>query len=277
MDKELLRKVQLVQLEIAKEIKRVCEENDIRYFLAAGSFLGAVRHQGFIPWDDDMDIGMFRSDYEKFCRIAPQKLDKRYCLQNWHTDPNYSLPFGKVVKRNTLYLENKKSRRIQENGIYVDIFAYDNAPEDPLERANLAKRLLSIFRTKLMKSGYAPWREENKIIWRKRIGYVYYQIKALFVSQRELAKAYDALAVALPESPLVYEQKGRAKPIYFPRKLVEELADYTFEGVTFKGPKDYDAYLKLDFGDYMQLPPEDKRENRHQIVKVDFGPEEECP
>ena len=163
MDKELLRKVQLVQLEIAKEIQRVCQENDIRCFLVAGSFLGAVRHQGFIPWDDDMDIGMFRSDYEKFCRIAPQKLDKRYCLQNWHTDPNYSLPFGKVVKRNTLYMENKKSRRIQENGIYVDIFAYDNAPEDPLERANLAKRLLSIFRTKLMKSAMHPGGRRTKL------------------------------------------------------------------------------------------------------------------
>ena len=276
MEKELLRKVQMVQLEIAKEIKRVCEENDIRYFLIGGSFLGAVRHQGFIPWDDDMDIGMLRSDYEKFCRLAPQKLGKQYCLQTWHTEPNYSLPFGKVLKRNTLYMENKKSRRLQENGIYVDIFPYDNAPEDPFEQVNLAQRLLSIYRTKLMKSGYAPWREEDKIIWRKRIGYVYYQIKALFVSQRELGKAYDALAVALPESSLLCEQEAKAKPIYFPRKLVEKLADYTFEGITFKGPKDYDAYLKIAYGDYMQLPPEDQRENRHQIVEVDFGPEEEC-
>lgn len=277
MEKELLRKVQMVQLEIAKEIKRVCEENDIRYFLIGGSFLGAVRHQGFIPWDDDMDIGMLRADYEKFCRIAPQKLDKRYCLQTWHIDANYSLPFGKVLKRNTLYMENKKTRRLQENGIYVDIFPYDNVPEDAFEQADLARGLLSIYRTKLMKSGYAPWREEDKIIWRKRIGYVYYQIKALFVSQRELGKAYDALAVAYPESSLTCEQEAKAKPIYFPRKLVEKLADYTFEGVTFKGPKDYDTYLKIAYGDYMQLPPEDQRENRHQIVAVDFGPEEECP
>ena len=277
MEKELLRKVQMVQLEIAKEIKRVCEENDIRYFLVAGSFLGAVRHQGFIPWDDDLDIGMLRADYEKFCRIAPQKLDKRYCLQTWHTDANYSLPFGKVLKRNTLYLENKKSRRVQENGFYVDIFPFDNAPEDPFEQANLARRLLSIYRTKLMKSGYAPWREDNKIIWRKRIGYVYYQTKALFVGQRELAKSFDALAVSTLESSLVCQQEARAKPMYYPRKLVEKLADYPFEGEVFKGPKDFDAYLTINYGDYMQLPPEEERENRHQIVEMDFGPEEECP
>ena len=74
MERELLRKVQLTQLEIAKEIRRVCEENDIPYFLTCGTLLGAVRHQGFIPWDDDMDVGMLRENYEKFCRIAPEKL-----------------------------------------------------------------------------------------------------------------------------------------------------------------------------------------------------------
>ena len=89
MERELLRKVQLTQLEIAKEIRRVCEENDIPYFLTCGTLLGAVRHQGFIPWDDDMDVGMLRENYEKFCRIAPEKLKPEYCWQTWYTDPNY--------------------------------------------------------------------------------------------------------------------------------------------------------------------------------------------
>ena len=110
MEQEILRKVQMTQLEIAKEIRRVCEENNIRYFLADGTFLGAVRHQGFIPWDDDMDLAMPRADYERFCRIAPEKLDPKYCLQTWYSDPNYALPFGKVVKRNTVYLEGRAQR-----------------------------------------------------------------------------------------------------------------------------------------------------------------------
>ena len=79
MEQELLRRVQLTLLEIAVEIKRVCEENDIRYFLSDGTLLGAVRHQGFIPWDDDMDMGMLRADYEKFCRIAPKALKPTPC------------------------------------------------------------------------------------------------------------------------------------------------------------------------------------------------------
>ena len=110
MERELLRKVQLTQLEIAKEIRRVCEENDIPYFLTCGTLLGAVRHQGFIPWDDDMDVGMLRENYEKFCRIAPEKLKPEYCWQTWYTDPNYALPFGKVRKRGTLFLEAKSHR-----------------------------------------------------------------------------------------------------------------------------------------------------------------------
>ena len=159
MEQELLNKVRSVQLEIAKEIRRVCEENDISCFLAHGTFLGAVRHKGFIPWDDDMDMGMLRSEYEKFCRIAPSKLKPEYCLQTWYTEPNYALPFAKVMKRNTVYLENKKTRRLQNNGIYVDIFPYDYAPEDSFQRNQLTAQLLSIYRMKLMNCGYKPWME----------------------------------------------------------------------------------------------------------------------
>ena len=271
MEQELLIKVRQVQLEIAREIRRVCEENDISYFLAHGTLLGAVRHGGFIPWDDDMDMGMLRQDYEKFCRIAPEKLKPEFCLQTWYTEPNYALPFGKVMKRNTVYLENKKTRRLQDNGIYVDIFPYDYAPEDPAEQKKLTDTLLSIYRMKLMKSGYRPWMEEDRIVWKKRIVYLYYQVKSLFVGQKELARDYDTLAVAIHNSNMVCEQSALPHPDYYERRCVEELADYSFEGEIFKGPKDYHKYLTDLYGDYMILPPEDQRENRHQIVEIDFG------
>jgi len=271
MEQTLLRKVQLTQLEIAKEIKRVCEENDIRYFLDAGTFLGAVRHGGFIPWDDDMDVGMMRSDYEKFCRIAPKKLKPEYCLQTWYTEPNYGLPFGKVMKRGTVYLESKKTRRLAENGFYVDIFPFDFVPEDVQQREKLAKQLLRIYRVRLMKCGYMPWMENDKIVWKKRVGYLYYQLKALFTGKKESAKAFDTLAVACGEGSTVCEQCAMEKPFYFDRTWCEELAEYSFEGVRFLGPKAYDEFLTAMYGDYMRLPPEDQRENRHQIMQIDFG------
>ena len=273
MEQEILRKVQMTQLEIAKEIRRVCEENNIRYFLADGTFLGAVRHQGFIPWDDDMDLCMLRQDYERFCRIAPEKLDPKYCLQTWYTDPNYALPFGKVVKRNTVYLEGKKSGRLKENGFYVDIFPVDNVPENREERQNLAARLLKLYRVKLMKSGYQPWVDNGTFLWKKRLGYLYYQVLALFASQEKLARDFDALAAGHPRGRTVCEQAALPKPDYYDAALFDESAVYAFETEQFVGVKDYDGYLKSLYGDYMQLPPEDQRENRHQIVEIDFGAE----
>lgn len=270
MEKEVLRKVQLVQLEMLREIDRVCRENGIRYFLYRGTFLGAVRHQGFIPWDDDLDVAMLREDYEKFCRIAPEKLGSRYFLQNWHTDPNYALPFGKIRKRNTLYTE-AKSAVLKENGFYVDIYPLDFAPEKEEERHALARKLLHLFRVKLMKSGYTPWMEEDKIVWKKRIGYLLYQFASLFISQETLIKKYEALAAAVPESGLLYEQSALPKTHYFQKEWCQELADYPFEDGYFPGPKAYDACLSSIYGDYMTLPPEGKRENRHQIVEMDFG------
>lgn len=270
MDRDILRKVQLTQLEIAKEIKRVCEENGIPYFLCDGTLLGAVRHGGFIPWDDDMDMGMLRSDYEKFCRIAPEKLGRDYCLQTWYTDPNYALPFAKVRKCNTLYLEGKSSR-LQENGFFVDIFPFDFVPENPEKRAALANAQLQIYRVKLMKSRYTPWMDNGRIIWKKRIGYLFYQMKAVFADQEKLARDYDALALAEGESHVLCEQSALPKPDYYERAWCEGLTELTFENETFLVPRQYDAYLTALYGDYMQLPPEDQRENRHQIVQLDFG------
>lgn len=268
MEANVLRKVQLEELNIAKEVKRVCEENGIRYFMCCGTLLGAIRHQGFIPWDDDMDLGMPRDDYEKFCRIAPEKLGPDYCLQNWYTDPDYALPFAKVRRRGSLYLE-AKGTRLKENGFYVDIFPFDYAPEAS-RRGRHGKRLCALFRMKLMKSGYKPWMDVDRINWVKRLGYAYYQFRALFYTGERLAKKYDALAAGMPESGTLCRQRGLARLECYDAAWYQTLAEYPFEDTTFAGPEDADAVLKTQFGDYMCPPPEGQRENRHQIIRVEF-------
>ena len=272
METELLKKVQPELLAIALEIKRVCRENDISYFLACGSFLGAVRHQGFIPWDDDLDIGMLRADYEKFCRIAPKKLGKDYCFQTWYTDPMYHLPFGKVRRKHTLYQE-AKTRTLQENGFFVDVFPFDYAPPEEGQRQAYANRLASLFRTRLMAVGAKPWMEGNRINWKKRIGYLLYQARALGTDAAALAEKYDALAVSQPEGPILCRQRGLNQLNCFQKAWFTDLVDYSFEGELLAGPRDYEAVLTAQFGDYRTLPPEDQRENRHQIVKVQFAEE----
>ena len=270
MDRELLRKVQLVQLEIAREVRRVCDENGIRYFLCFGTVLGAVRHQGFIPWDDDLDIGMVRSEYERFLKIAPEKLKPEYYLHTWHVDPEYALPFAKVRKRGTLYLEGK-STRLKENGFYIDIFPFDYLPADPAQKAALDKKLLNLFRTKLMKSHYTPWMENGKIIWKKRIGYVYYQMKAALTTHEKLISEYESLVASFPENEDVYWQDPAMRLRSLKRSWCEELTQLPFEGENFRVSAKYDEMLTAIYGNYMQLPPEDQRENRHQIEAVDFG------
>lgn len=270
MDAQTLRKVQLVELDIAKEVKRVCEENGIRYFLYRGTFLGAVRHQGFIPWDDDMDIGMLRADYEKFRKLAPEKLGKDYCFQDWHTDENYALPFGKVRKRGTVFVE-AKCARLPENGIYIDFYPLDFAPQGEEEKKALAGKLLHLFRMKLMKSGYTPWMEEDRVIWKKRIGYLAYQAAAMFISQKKLIDTYEKLVMAVPAGDTLYEQSALPIAYYFDRDWCERLSQYPFEDTAFAGPENYDAFLSRLYGSYMELPPVGKRENRHQIKELSFG------
>ena len=270
MDKETLAKVQKIQLEMAKDIKRVCEENGIRYFLYRGTFLGAVRHKGVIPWDDDMDFGFLREDYDKFCRIAPEKLGEQYCFQDWNTDENYAHPFGKVRKRGTVFVE-AKCARLPENGVYIDIYPLDFAPEDEKERSLLAKKLLHLYRLKLMKSGYTPWMEDTKIIWKKRIGYMAYQFAALFFSQKKLIGIYETLVRKVAAGNTLYEQSALPIAYYFDRSWCENLKEYPYEDTTFAGPENFDAFLSSLYGDYMQPPPEDKRENRHQIRELYLG------
>ena len=126
-----LRKAQLLMLKILKEIHNICVKNNIKYFLSDGTLIGAIRHNGFIPWDDDLDIGMLREDYEKFCSIAQEELPEEFVLQTQKTDKGYGLQFGKVILKNTIWIEKvAKNTKRDYSGLYIDIFPYDKIPED---------------------------------------------------------------------------------------------------------------------------------------------------
>ena len=270
MDKETLRKVQLVQLEIAKEVKRVCDENGIRFFLDSGTLLGAVRHHGFIPWDDDLDLGMLRSEYERFRAIAPEKLSPAYRFVDWYSDPSYALPFGKVEKRGTIYLEGKANSE-RTAGIYVDIFPYDFSPDDDQGKKKLTHFVRKHKRIMLMKCAYTPWYDDGKINWNKRIGYLYYQMLGLLISREKLIKKYESYVLRFRDTNTMYEQTGTCRDLKFRPEWFRDTVMMQFEDTKFPVMNGWEEWLTTEYGDYMTLPPVDKRENRHQIVKVDFG------
>ena len=267
MDSKTLRKVQLVQLEIVQEIKRVCEKNNIKFFLDSGSLLGAIRHKGFIPWDDDLDIGMLRDDYERFCNLAVFELDSRYVLQTWKTDNNYPLPFAKVRKKNTIYLE-RRARPLAENGIFVDVFPYDYAPNNEKDRQEMRQKLGRQFKCLLMQCKWNPWIIHGRTNWKIRLYYLKSQILAIFKDRNELINEFIEVTKSVGITDYVYAQTGSK---YFPKKIFEQIIYVKFENTLMPVIAGYHEWLAIEYGDYMTPPPENKRHNMHEIYRLDFG------
>ena len=264
MDNESLRKVQLVQLEILKEFKRVCEALNLKYMLDAGTLLGAVRHGGFIPWDDDLDVGMLRADYEKFLAEAPALLDKKYFLQTWRTDPGYGNPFAKLRMNDTIFIEKNTKTLSMHKGIFIDIFPFDFFKPGLVGKFAHLKQCWYIFLF-VMKHNCMNRRFENK--WAHAFyRFVYYCSGYQFVPREELFKRYERFFTRYKNC-----NTGWVRPTYFhtfPSSMWESLTPLRFEDDEFLCPTDYDAYLTEAYGDYMTLPPVEKRGNQHGILEL---------
>lgn len=271
MDSKTLRKVQLTQLEIAKEVKRICEKYHIRYFLTAGTLLGAIRHQGFIPWDDDLDIAMLKADYDRFIEFANVELKPSYELQTWNNDSEYPFEYAKVRKKGTIYVEGKSNSE-KEQGIFIDIIVYINMTDDLQLQKLEHDKMLEIHRMLLVKCHYKPWYDGGRISVKKRIGYLWYKIKAIFYSKGELKRKFELIQSSYPDTTnSLFGMTTRKEFTPLKREWFLESISVIFEDDVFSIPKGYENYLRTYYGDYMQLPPEDKRGNQHQIIKISFG------
>ena len=194
MNSELLRCVQLTQLDMAKELKRICEKYHINYFLDCGSLLGAVRHQGFIPWDDDMDFGMMREDYDRFLEIAPKELPANLFLQTAETDSGYGYAFAKIRKNDSLYLERVSENSKENHGIFIDIFPYDSLPDTTVERKKLYQKLTVLKMAMKVKAKYEPWNDTEHKNWKRWILYRPAHLLSIFISPKALLRKYNKVA-----------------------------------------------------------------------------------
>ena len=265
MSAQDLRKAQMLMLMIMKKIHRICEKHHIKYWLDYGSLIGAVRHGGFIPWDDDFDICMMRDDYEKFNRIAQKELGKEYFWQTWDTDPGFIFAFGKVRLKNTIWNEKRDQKvALKEKGLFVDIFPVDHVPENKFIR-NLLFFIYIQIAAILRCRNFMPRTSFKKIVaYSLRVTTTNSLLKKMLMVIINLCAQYRNSRLV---SMLSLETATRN---LIEKENFSEVSLHKFENTEFYIPKCYHERLQKCYGDYMTMPPKNQRIG-HNVDEFDFG------
>lgn len=272
MDNGNLRKLQLLQTKCLLEVKRICEKHNIQYFLFCGTLLGAARHQGFIPWDDDIDIGMLRSDYQHFIKVCETELSPDFFLQTKESDENYALPFAKLRLRGTRRIEKSSASTNIDTGIDIDIVPHDAVSANPSIvwlHGMFCWMLRSMY---AYKCGYQLVNEKTPGI--KKIAAMFCIFSSFFITKTTLSHLMDKVYQINNNKNTIYVASlSEMRPKDAVMKLVEVMNQVflPFEGVEHPVPACYHEYLSNYYGaDYMEMPPEEKR-RQHDIIELDFG------
>lgn len=252
-----LREVQQYSLEILKDVHEFCESNNIRYSIAYGTLIGAIRHKGFIPWDDDIDIVMPRPDYDRFCQIYKSK---RFSIFSPLKGDCY-LQYARVCDLNETYVQSLPWCNMSPTGLWIDVFPLDGVADDASrdEEYNFLKEItkgrIAARDTKNNLSRPMPLGERVKTIIKKcikksgRIEDIVRKYEAAIVKD-----SFETTNICSNKSVFIYWKKD-----FYPKNYFEEYTDVEFEGLKFKATAHYDKYLTKIYGDYMQLPPVEKR------------------
>lgn len=256
---------QKVMLEILIEIHRICEENKITYWLEAGTLLGAVRHKGFIPWDDDCDVAMPRKDYEKFLKIAQEKLPDNMFLQTKKTDPEYPIPWAKIRKNGTTLIETgENGKENYHHGIFVDIFPYDY-----YESAEIIRKLQWARRTKDEKNKYPKGSLKRILFGLYANILLYIPIHNIERKRKYLAEHYAEFTAETCKNFTYFAESGYVYETKVDDILPVKLATEIFEGKTFYIPNKSRQLLEVMYGkNFMKLPPLKYRKTHAKIIEL---------
>ena len=273
--KELQPRWNAVIIDVLSVFIRICEAQGLRYFCAGGTAIGAVRHQGMIPWDDDIDVFMPRPDYDRFLRLAAQSMPEGYEVLSPYTTKDYPMYFAKMCNARTTLLENERIPCVF--GLYIDIFPLDGACDD-VETCYREKRRFKRLMNKLEAVSTHNSFGEYVGLLTKRREWGRFAVKTVAFCcrswlRRWLLKQMDSIAYghdyALSSRVVTYSGAYQRQEIY-PKAWLETPQMFAFEGLMVNLPHDYDAYLRHFFGDYMTLPPVEQRASHHQKVFFDL-------
>lgn len=268
---ELLYKIHNISLGILLVFDKVCRENELTYFLDSGTALGAVRHGGFIPWDDDIDVGMPRKDYERFLEIAQAQLPEEIFLQTHETDPAYERGAAKLRLKGTIFQEYN-DLPYKENGFFIDIFPFDNVPHNKFAAKIYIITLGWICR--VVNSWYSRKESQSKF---KRTFQLAIKIVPkscidfLYKKHEKYCRKYENRETGYMTCHFWGMTFIDGNTYIFDKDRMLPVKEISFEGYNLKIVREPDYYLSLMYGDYMQLPPEEKRHGHHLQGTIDFG------
>jgi len=258
------RSLQLELLKMMKEFHRVCEENGLTYYMLGGTALGAVRHQGFIPWDDDMDVGMPRKDYDRLYELSKQILPSNLELRFYKNTEKSPFHFMKLINKNTTLVERVYKNYVE--GIYIDVFPLDGMKKYGFFN-KVRGELIYLLHATIMNHFYT---KERRCFLKKTFEFFAKKLNHIFL--------HDLL------ERLMTMEKKENYPNYLcnflgawrdrefiPVGVFSNPVLYKFEDASFFGPKEADLYLTSLYGDYMRLPPEKDRICKHDYYYVNLN------
>ncbi|MCL2112333.1 MAG: LicD family protein [Streptococcaceae bacterium] len=260
MEEMNIEEIKNIQLGLLDFLDKFCRKNNIEYSLAGGSLLGAVRHQGFIPWDDDIDILLVRKEYEKLVQLL-QEVPEPYHLHHYKTDQVFQ-PFSKFYDTRTLLRSKRDQMYNGRIGVHVDIFPYDVMPENVEQREKFIKEVLNL-QENMTATAFPAFISGSK--W-------YYQLIRLFLrfprfvkyhgKSRELSETTNKFMQQYEDTDM--KERGWLASRYiqkehFPREIFDIYEDTHFEQLVVRKIKNHDIYLKQLYGDYMKFPPQSQR------------------
>lgn len=272
-DSKDLKHVQQVELKVLKEVISICESHNLKYYAYGGTALGAVRHGGFIPWDDDIDIAMFREDYDKLLKILDSELSDEYYVLNLYTHEKYYSTFTKVCLKGTEFKEEGSLPILYKQGIFIDIFPLDNVPKSKIKRKLYFREY--DFHYHLLLNSIFKIETPNKIS--SFIHSVIHNFLNFYPKREGVVKRFMKYMarynnktnfVTVHPSRVDFLKFGRNG--FFDKRDFEPSKNVKFEDIEINIPYDYDKILTTYYGDYMTIPPKEERFN-HAPEMIDFG------